>query len=490
MQHVLRPYVTTGIAILGAALVAVPPGTPSLADIQARAVQLANGENVAFIVGGSGDPIPSQHYVDTNDELYIQRLFPGQGYQSEGVFTPEGNYALYTGVKSLTLDQSEAQGVTILKDTIEKQLAANPDNHVVLLGDSQSSTISSMLMPELAADDKVPTGADSPLNFVLLADPNQPNGGLFERLDGVTIPSLGITFNGATPDDLYPTTIYMQAYDGFADIPRYPINFLSDLNSILGIQFVHPTYQGLTPEQLDHAVLLPGSHDLGADTLTNYYGIPLDDETVPYLPLLRLLLGIPGVGKPLADFLQPILTPLVNLGYGDPDFGWDTGPANVPTEFGLFPSFDMITKTLQEMVAAVPTGAQAAMADLSSLTPADFVGPELLSPAQWSGIMSALATDPVGEFTHIVNALTSAVSTAYAALLPTADVITGVLTTIPNYDLQWIMEGLQVGDLMEAIFKPIANNTYLFSLAAGFETFALISTFETIASELSDAFPA
>ncbi|HEU0191042.1 MAG TPA: PE-PPE domain-containing protein [Mycobacterium sp.] len=473
MQHALRPYLSTGIAVLGAGIVAVPAAPPTL-DVQARAIRLTSGENTAFIVGGSGDPIPSQHYVDTNNDLYIQPLYPDQGYQPEAVFTPEGNYALYTGVKSLTLDQSEAQGVTILKDTIEKQLAANPDNHVVLLGDSQSSTISSMLMPELAAPGGVPTGADSPLNFVLLADPNEPNGGLFERLDGVTIPSLGITFNGATPDDLYPTTIYMQAYDGFADIPRYPINFLADLNSILGIQFVHPTYQGLTAEQLADAVKLATV----GDTLTTYYGIPLADETVPYLPLLQPLLLIPDVGKPLADFLQPILTPLVNLGYGDPDFGWSTDPANVPTEFGLFPSAEMTAKAFQESLAGIQTGFQDAMNDLQH--PA--------SAAVSTALESAVAGGSTPDFTDIVNALTSAFSTAYSALLPTADVLTGVGVTIPNYDLQWFMDGLQQGDLLSAIGQPIANNTYLYTLAAGFEAFAMINIFQTIGSDLSGVF--
>lgn len=460
-MHAFRPYLTT--AVLGAGLVVAPAAAPQ--NVHTTSVRLASGEHIAFVIGGSGDPIPSDQYVDTNNTLYVQPNFPG--YVPQALFTPEGNYALYTGVKSLTLDQSEAQGVTILKDAIEKQVAAG--NHVAVLGDSQSSTISSMTMSELAADHI----SKDDVGFVLLADPNQPDGGLFERLTGVTIPSLGITFNGATPDDLYPTTIYMQAYDGFSDIPRYPINFLADLNSILGIQFVHPTYQDLTAEQLASAVKL----DTVGDTMTTYYGIPLSDETVPYLPLLQPLLLIPGLGKPLADLLQPILTPLVNLGYGDPDYGWDTGPANVPTPFGLFPDTDMVVKAFQEAAAGVPTGIQAFTDDLGSLD---------LSNSSSSAVSAALGSFNLTDF---VNSLTAAFSTAYAALLPTADVITGVTTTIPTYDLQWFTEGLQSGNLLEAIFAPIANNTYLYTLAAGFEAFALISTAESISADLSGIFP-
>ena len=181
---------------------------------------------VALIMGGSGEPIPTPDFVETNFNLFVKPLFPN--FTPQALFTPEGNYGLYTGVKSLTLDMSEAQGVTILDNAITQQIAAG--NVVVVKGESQSSTISSMVMPILAAQG-VPS---SDVSFVLTGDPNAPNGGLFERLDGLSIPALGITFNGATPSNLYPTTIYTQEYDGFADVPQYPINLLSDLNSLAG----------------------------------------------------------------------------------------------------------------------------------------------------------------------------------------------------------------------------------------------------------------
>ncbi len=90
----------------------------------------------------------------------------------------------------------------------------------------------------------------STVHFVLVGDPNFPNGGMLARFPGLTLPSLGITFYGATPDDLYPTTIYNQEYDGFADIPQYPIDFISDLNAFLGFHYVHPTYRDLAPDTI------------------------------------------------------------------------------------------------------------------------------------------------------------------------------------------------------------------------------------------------
>ena len=147
-------------------------------------------------------------------------------------------------------------------------------------------------------------------------------------MNGLSIPALGITFNGPTPSDLYPTTIWTQEYDGFADVPQYPINLLSDLNSLAGIYYVHPTYTDLTPTQVGTAIQLPTV----GPTMTTYNMIPTQN-----LPLLDPLRSIPVVGNPLADLLQPDLKVLVNLGYGDPNYGWSQGPANVPTEFGLFP---------------------------------------------------------------------------------------------------------------------------------------------------------
>ena len=38
------------------------------------------------------------------------------------------------------------------------------------------------------------------------------------------------------------TNIYSLEYDGFTDFPRYPLNFLSDLNAVLGIAEIHGTY--------------------------------------------------------------------------------------------------------------------------------------------------------------------------------------------------------------------------------------------------------
>src|SRR5262249_41568141 len=150
-----------------------------------------------------------------------------------------------------------------------------------------------------------------------------------------------LTFYGATPDTTpYPTNIYTLQYDGYADFPKYPINILSDINAFIGIETVHGTHPSVDPYNLPsgyHLEMLPGSTSLPgpngkAAVTTNYYVIPH-----PNLPLVEPLRGIPVIGNPIADLLQPDLTTIVNLGYGDPAYGYSTGPANVQTTFGLFP---------------------------------------------------------------------------------------------------------------------------------------------------------
>jgi hypothetical protein len=481
---------------LGQLLAAIGAGTGINGLLARHGATSAQG--VALILGGSGEPIPSPDFVATNFNLFVKPLFPN--FTPQALFTPEGNYGLYTGVKSLTLDASESQGVTILDNAITQQIASG--NVVVVKGESQSSTISSMVMPLLKAQG-VPT---SDVSFVLTGDPNAPNGGLFERLNGLSIPALGITFNGATPSDLYPTTIYTQEYDGFADVPQYPINLLSDLNSLAGIYYVHPTYENLTPTQIGSAIQLPTQ----GPTMTTYYMIPTQN-----LPLLDPLRAIPLVGNPVADLLQPDLKVLVNLGYGDPNYGWSQGPANVPTEFGLFPSMSDVEKVphllalgtqqgISDFVHDLSAGTSSAGSLISSFPSTGSLIPSLsslTSPSSGPSVISTVLPSPAnplsavspvsvaGDVYNAVNALSAAASDAYATLLPTADVANALLTSLPAYDLTLFAAGLQSGNLLAAIGQPIATDTYLIPLAGAFELFATISQAQTVVSDLTSLIP-
>jgi PE-PPE domain/PE family len=299
------------------------------ASVQALIGQTPTGSgaspaaSIALIMGGTGNPLPDIDYVLGINTSYIQRLFPGA--IPMGLFTPEMFWPVtpQLGAPFSTFGQSVTQGVSLLNAAINANISAGP---VVVFGYSQSATIATNEINALMAMGSPNAGQ---LSFVLVGDPNNPNGGLLERFTGFYIPVLDVPFNGATPPNSpYATTIYTIQYDGYADAPQYPLNVISDLNAIMGTFVVHGLYPDLTATQIANSeVLLPTSP--GYTGNTQYYMIMSQN-----LPLLAPIRAIPYAGPPIADIFQPDLRVLVDLGYSD--YGPGLNYANVPTPAGLF----------------------------------------------------------------------------------------------------------------------------------------------------------
>lgn len=465
----LGPGFSAGAGVLALAALATPA--------------FAYGDDTALIMGGTGigQPNPSPGWVVDANELYVAPHYAG--YTPQGLVTPEQLYPL-TGVNSLPLDTSLSQGVTILNDAILQNFGEN--NDVVVLGYSQSATLSSLELDQLAALPSTDRPDPSQLAFVLLGDPNNPNGGFFERFDGLSVPSLGVTFSGATPADLYPADIYTLEYDAAADFPQYPIDLPADLNAVAGFIFVHGTYPDLTPAQIDSAIPL----STAGDTMTNYYMIPVDN-----LPLLEPLRLIPVVGNPLADLIQPDLQVIVNLGYGSITDGWSQGPANVPTEFGLFPTDISPTAVLDALVTGTQQGVQAFVADLGSLSLSDSSASNLLTSllttleAAGGAGGSGVATSGADSLTEIVNILSSVASTDLGVLLPTADIGLAAITSVPAYDASLFVSGLEAGNILAALGDPIAADLGLIPMAALVELGTIAEAAETTVSDLASLIP-
>lgn len=509
MSRMLRsmgvvPLAITGVAALAVSQVIVIPTSASGPKTLWAEPKLVDTES--WIMGGSGLPIPPESYLNEVSSLYIdpsQPFFDGQPQFpvdiTNALFTPEGLYP-NSGVKSLELDTSLAQGVSILNSTIQSQTVDG--NNLVVLGYSQSSTISTMEMRDLLAlpADEQP-GADQ-LSFVLLGDPNNPDGGLFERFDlpmfGTdypTLASMGITFNGATPDVTpWDTAIYTLEYDGYADFPRYPIDFLSDLNATLGIEYEHTIYPDLTAAQLGSAIELPVSADYAGNT--DYFMIPSAE-----LPLLEPLQSIPVIGQPLYDLLEPDMRILVNLGYGDITDGWDSGPANVATPMGLFPTDlnwnDVITALeggAQQGLSAFESDLSADMSEISNGGLSSLLDSSA-STTSLSDLLTALSSDFSSPealsttFTDIVNAISSAASSAYSALLPTADLINALLTTAPSYAITVFADELAAGDPVDAIGLPIAGLLGLGSIGIGYEYIVIEGALSAISADFASLVP-
>jgi hypothetical protein len=466
----LRLHRTFGVALVGAGLIAVPPLIPPSPGVQVRAVRLTSGDTAdsplgdgtAFILGGSGLETPGQTYANAIDAEYLApRDFTGT---TQVLTTPEALYP-FLGPFTETFDQSEAQGQQILDTAILNQIATgdvDAANPVVVSGWSQSAVISSLLQPELASQG-VPS---DDVHFVLVGDESAPNGGMLERFDlpdgtQPSIPSLGLTFSGPEASDLYPTDVYTHEYDGFADFPQYPINPLSDLNAVLGIVFEHVTYPGLTAEQVTDAIQLPTS---AADTLTNYYEIP-----VTTLPLLDPLQLIPFIGNPLADLLNPDLSVLVNLGYGNVDDnylgGWSQGDADVPTTLGFLPSSSVLEQVPQALANGLQQGITDAIKDLTD--PNNYV----YSLPSWA---DQLGTTLENILPGTELSVLSIVPTTFQDLFdtfpphtgfPPLDVATALFVTLPEIDYNVFTTELAAGNPVDAIGIPLAADLGILPIA-------------------------
>jgi hypothetical protein len=204
--------------------------------------------------------------------------------------------------------------------------------------------------------------------------------------------------------------------------------------------------------------------------------------------------------------LEPNLTYLVNWGYGDPHYGYNTGYADVPTPFEVLPPIptnfvgDQIYLAgvgVNAFSQAIGTPALPSAASLAGLLPAGGGTGGLSLPFA----LPSATTSPVNSFfdalkaanTNFTTAITSAASDTYAVALPTADIINTLVTTVPSYDVNLFLDGIQQafnGDpagLFNAIGKPIAANVAIGTLAGGFEFIVLLDAFQAVLGDLTGA---
>ncbi|MBS9533675.1 PE-PPE domain-containing protein [Mycobacterium sp. M1] len=424
-----------------------------------------------MIVGASSISTPGQGYADAAVNLFLQG-FTGN---TQIISTPEGLYP-FLGPFGETFDLSVAQGATTLVDAINDRInstdlpAVSPENPVVVFGYSQGADVETSAMQALAHQAvPVPSGD---VHFVMIGDPANPDGGLLERMNlpgdpMMTISSLGLTFSGATPDDLYPTDIYTNEYDLFADFPKYPIDFLSDLNAVMGI-LEHGTYLGLTPDQVSDAIQLPTTGGM-----TDYFMMPA--QTLPLLAPLQL---IPFIGNPLVDLLQPDLSVLVNLGYGntlDGTYedtaagtvlgGWDGGDANVGTPLGFLPDTSVLEQIPQALFGGLEKGVTDAFNDL--ITPSNYV---YALPSWADEVIKAGEAIIPGTTFSILSPVPTTLNDLFGTFpphtgVPPLDVATALLLTLPQLDYHEFTYELANGNLLDAIGIPIAADLGILPLA-------------------------
>lgn len=355
---------------------------------------------VALIVPGTGTPNPAvppqgTNYMQNAVAYYIAPKAPSCAV----VCTPEPvpyiaqfwpfPFAGWGGLNGAKWNVSVASGVQSLNDQID---AVDPAEDIVIFGYSQGATVSSIVKSQLAQDN----GGVIPdrYSFVLIGNPNRPNGGLFERLAAFgTVPILDATFGQPTPTDttVLPavnTTDIAFQYDGVADFPKYPINLLADLNAVAGFWYIHGTYlsprgtepvtatpYGYTVPELEQAIDC-GQSPKNCQTYNDTLYITIPAKTLPIMqPLLDLgaATGTTALIKPLVSLISPVTRVLIETGYDRTNYGQ-------PSPFGLIPVINPVTLTV-DLVTAVGQGIHDALGDLGVSTPSPSAPSVPSSPA-------------------------------------------------------------------------------------------------------------
>jgi PE-PPE domain-containing protein len=316
-----------GVFVLSLASTVVLAGTQTMTPLVALTA-------TALIMGGTGHPLStpqdSQDFInsytaDANNDYILLTGFCGQGSCTPtAVSTPE-QFMPVSG--TMPFDQSVGQGV----GNLDQAISAQPiGESMVVFGYSQSARIASIEKGNLAA-----AGSTLPLSFMLIGNPNRPNGGILERFQGLSIPIAGITFDGATPTNTnFKTVDVTRQYDGWSDFPNNPLNPFATANAIAGINYLHSDYQSVG---LGNA-LYQGSY---GDT--DYYMIPSQR-----LPLL-MPLDQAGVPDPIVTMLDAPVRVLVESGYDR------TISPGAPTQASILYFPNPVT-TGTNFIIAIPTG--------------------------------------------------------------------------------------------------------------------------------------
>ena len=348
MRRLIR---SLGVVLLSVAATVLLAGTQTMTPLVALTA-------AALIMGGTTHPlsVPSDSpdfinsYVnDANNNYIVLTGFCGSDSCTPvAVATPE-QFMPVSG--TMTFDQSVGQGVTNLDQAINAQPTGTP---IVVFGYSQSARIASIEKGNLAA-----AGSTLPLSFVLIGNPNRPNGGILERFQGLQIPILGVTFDGATPTNTnFQTVDITRQYDGWSDFPNNPLNPLADANAAAGIYYVHGNYQGVS---LGNALYQ------GAYGDTKYYLIPSGR-----LPLLMPLAQL-GVPDPLLAVVDAPLRVLVETGYDR------TISPGQPTPAMLL-YFPNPVQTGVNFIIAIPTGLDDGAQEAVNIRPFGTPPPDQRSP--------------------------------------------------------------------------------------------------------------
>lgn len=295
-------------------------------------------------LGGRGDPMSERVAAKLGGMIGPGFTVPGATEYKAVPYPADFNFL-----------SSQTVGVTNLETAIEDA----PKGHIRVVGYSEGTLVAEEVKRRLADQN----GPLPDIDFLFIASPYLPNGGLFARFPGFRVPGLLPEFGPAEAGTGFESTYVTNEYDTYADFPAY-FNPLSIANALLSIRYAHPDEHYDAVEALDPkfdpknppaGYLVKTSAD-GKDTY-----ILVRAEHLPLLAPVRELAGILQITpltEPVLAAIEPMLRLAVDAGYTDRE---NRNPEK-PTPFSLFTPPQKIVEAL----AGVPGALQEGIHDATS----------------------------------------------------------------------------------------------------------------------------
>lgn len=294
------------------------------------------GYHAVVAVGGAQNP--------TSDRVNNKFLGKYVPYDDEFVGVDEDRYFGVAYPAEVPVDDSVAEGRQPLIDTVgAARTAVGPGGTIYVVSYSEGTIVAEKYKRELDAG-TVPDAGD--VEFVSIAAPTVPNGGIYARFPNLRLP--GFTSTGAAQPSDYAETFITVEYDPVGDFPAYA-NPLSLANSAIGFFYLHgdPTPDATDLNDPDAVVV----KSVGNDTY-----ILVKTEHLPLLQPIRDMsqnLHTEALTEPVLGAIEPTLRLVVDMGYTDRDYSH----ADTPTRFSLITPPKRIVETLQQLPAALQQGA-------------------------------------------------------------------------------------------------------------------------------------
>jgi diacyltrehalose acyltransferase len=297
-----------------------------------------------FGIGGRGDAtsgnVPNKlegeigpGFSDTGSFTYQPISYPADfNFQTS---TDAGALALYPQVKTLALTPGTTPG------------------SIQVTAYSEGTLVAEQVKRELAAAG-YPGGSDK-VTFLFIASPYVPNGGLFARLPGFTIPGVLPVFSAAQPTD-YNSTYVTNEYDPYADFPAY-FNPLSLANSLLAVEYAHPDqyYDNIDPTDPNTPKFTTTATNSAGGTDT--YILVYNPQLPLFGPIRQLESVVPQLTplvEPLVSAVEPLARVIIDMGYTDRT---NANP-QTPTAFSFFTPPERVFETIAEVPGAIGQGVE------------------------------------------------------------------------------------------------------------------------------------